>query len=208
MTIKTKPSPENWTVEKLKELSYDDLMELYKSLPSAEFEEMDGEYDATMIKYPTERGRILGEWTLYGTGSSYWIGKAFNPSSPNPEFRGEGYNTFRVDNKKVKHTRFVSDMHESMIDGKLVFRMRYAPFKNLAGSIDMIDEVRFLQKGLYLCVGTYDPQKLPPDFFCLSGPTNEYDHSSEWPYGNEKRRMSRVPFTTNNFPFPDELKNE
>jgi hypothetical protein len=35
---------------------------------------------------------------------------------------------------------------------------------------------------------------------------NEYDHSAEWPYGNEIRRMARVPFTMNNYPFPDEIK--
>ncbi|MHA2288292.1 MAG: hypothetical protein ACXABG_05855 [Promethearchaeota archaeon] len=208
MTIKVKSTPGNWTIEKLKELSHDDLMELYKSLPSAKFEEMNGEYDATMIKFPTERGKILGEWALYGTGSSHWIGKAFTPSSSIPEFRGEGYNTFRVGEKIVKHTRFASDMHESMIDGKLVFRMRYAHFKNFSGTADMIDEVRFLQEGLYLCVGTYNPDKLPPDFFCLSGPLKKYDHSPEWPYGNEIRRMSRAPFTLDNYPFPDELKKE
>jgi len=206
MTISKKIADKNWTIEELKNLSYEELMELYKSLPSVEFEKMDGEYDATMLKYPTERGRILGEWTLYGTGSSYWIGKAFTPSSENPEFRGEGYNNFRVDGKEVRHTRFASDMHESMIDNKLVFRMRYSPFKNFSGSVDMIDEVRFLQEDLCLCIGTYNPEKLPPDFFCLSGPLNEYDHSSEWPYGNEVRRMSKIPFILNNYPFPEELK--
>ena len=208
MTISKKISDKNWTVDELKNLSYEELMELYKSLPSVEFEKMDGEYDATMLKYPTERGRILGEWTLYGTGSSYWIGKAFTPSSENPEFRGEGYNKFRIDGKEVRHTRFASDMHESMIDDKLVFRMRYSPFKNFSGSVDMIDEVRFLQEDLCLCIGTYNPEKLPPDFFCLVGPLNVYDHSSEWPYGNEIRRMSKVPFTLDNYPFPEELKNE
>ena len=208
MTITKKISDKNWTVEELKNLSYEELMELYKSLQSVEFDKMDGEYDATMLKYPTERGRILGEWTLYGTGSSHWLGKVFTPSSENPEFRGEGYNKFRVDGKEVHHTRFASDMHESMIDGKLVFRMRYSPFKNFSGSVDMIDEVRFLQEDLCLCIGTYNPEKLPPDFFCLFGPLNVYDHSSEWPYGNEIRRMSKVPFTLDNYPFPEELKNE
>ena len=206
MTISKKKSDKNWTVEELKNQAYEELMELYKSLPSVEFEEMDGVFDTTMLKYPTERGRILGEWMLYGTGSSYWLSKAFTPSSTNPEFKGEGYNVFKVDGKKVRHTRFASDMQESMIDGKLVFRMRYAPFKNYSGIVDMIDEVRFLQGALCLCVGTYNPEKLPPDFFCLSGPVNEYDHSSEWLYGNEIRRMARVPFTMNNYPFPDEIK--
>ncbi len=208
MTISKKISDKNWTVDELKNLSYEELMELYKSLPSVEFEKMDGEYDATMLKYPTERGRILGSWTLYGTGSSYWVGKAFTPSSENPEFRGEGYNKFRVDGKEVRHTRFASDMHKSMIDGNLVFRMRYSPFKNLSGSVDMIDEVRFLQENLCLCIGTYNPEKLPPDFFCLSGPLKEYIHSSEWSYGNEVRRMSKVPFRLDNYPFPEELQKE
>ncbi len=208
MTISKKIPDKNWTVDELKNLSYDELMELYKSLPSVEFDKMNGEYDATMLKYPTERGRILGEWTLYGTGSSYWIGKAFTASSENPEFRGEGYNKFRVDGKEVRHTRFASDMHESMVDDKLVFRMQYSPFKNFSGSVDMIDEVRFLQEDLCLCIGTYNPEKLPPDFFCLFGPLNEYDHSTEWPYGNEIRRMSKIPFTLDNYPFPEELKKE
>jgi len=208
MTITKEISEKDWTVEKLKKLSHQELLDLFKTLPSAEFEEMDGEYDTTMLAYPTERGRKMAEWTLYETGISYWLGKAFNPSSENPEFRGEGYNRFRVEGKEIHHTRFASDMSESMIDGKLVFRMRYAPFKNFSGSGDMIDEVRFLQEGLYLCIGTYLPQKLPPDLFCLSGPVNEYNQNSEWAYGDEIKKRAKVPFTMDNYPFPEELKKK
>ena len=49
------------TIEKLKELSYEDLMDLYKSLPSADFKEMDGEYDSALLSYAISYAAQTGE---------------------------------------------------------------------------------------------------------------------------------------------------
>ncbi len=180
------------TIEKLKELSYEELMDLYKSLPSADFKEMDGEYDSTMVGFSSERKEKISLWWLYDTEKGYWLGKAFTPAPNNLEPPGEGYNQWKIEGKEVHHMRFLTDMAESLIDGKITFRLKYASFKYDGGILDMTDEVRKIRKGFYLCAGMANPEKIPPDFFCLTGPVNEYDHSSEWVYGDEVSKHPKI----------------
>ena len=206
MAISKDISVEDLTIEKIKELSYQKLMELYKLLPSADLKEMNGEYDSTMVGFPSERHEKLSNWWLYDTEKGYWLGKAFTPSSNNLELRGEGYNRWRIGGKEVHHMRFLTDLSESLIDGKITFRLKYASFKNDGGIVDMTDEVRRVQKGLYLCVGMADPEKIPPDFFCLTGPVNEYDRSSEWVSGDEVAKHTKISVTLKNYPYPEDFK--
>ncbi len=180
------------TIEKLKELSYEELMDLYKSLPSADFKEMDGEYDSAMVGFSSERKEKLSLWWLYNTKKGYWLGKAFTPSPNNSEPPGEGYNRWKIEGKEVHHMRFLTDMPESLVDDKITFRLKYASFKNDGGIVDMTDEVRRIRGGFYLCAGMADPEKIPPDFFCLSGPVNDYDRSSEWVYGDEVSKHAKI----------------
>jgi len=180
------------TIEILKELSFEELMDLYKSLPSADFKEMDGEYNSAMVGFSSENKKKISLWWLYDTEKGYWLGKAFTPSPNNLEPSGEGYNRWKIEGKEVHHMRFLTDMPESLIDGKITFRLKYASFKNDGGIVDMTDEVRRIRKDFYLCAGMADPEKIPPDFFCLSGPVNEYDHSSEWVYGDEVSKQVKI----------------
>ena len=99
---------------------------------------------------------------------------------------------WKIEGKEVHHMRFLTDMTQSLIDGKITFRLKYASFKNDGGIVDMTDEVRKIRKGFYLCAGMAGPKKLPPDFFCLTGPVNEYDHSSEWIYGDEISQHAKI----------------
>jgi len=177
--------------EDLKELGYQKLMELYKSLPSADFEEMDGDYDSGMVGFITEETEKGSIWWLYKTEKGNWLGKSFTPKSKS-ELRGEGYNRWKIEGKEVHHMRFLTDMSESLIDGKITFRLKYVSFKNDGGIVDMTDEVRRIRKGLYLCVGMADPEKLPPDLFYLAGPVHEYDHSSVWVYGDEVKKHASI----------------
>ena len=191
--------------EDLKELSYQKLMELYKSLPSADFEEMDGDYDSGMVGFITEKKEKGSIWWLHKTEKGDWLGKSFTPKSKS-EIRGEGYNRWKIEGKEVHHMRFLTDMSESLIDGKITFRLKYASFKNDGGMVDMTDEVRMIRKGLYLCVGMASPKKLPPDFFYLAGPVHEYDYSSVWIYGDEVKKHASISVTLKNYPYPEDLK--
>lgn len=199
-------SVEDLTIEKIKEFSYPKLMELYKSLPSANFNEMDGEYDSLMVGFVSGRNEKLSKWWLYDTEKGYWLGKAFSPSPNKEELRGEGYNRWKIEDKEHHHMRFLTDISESLIDGKPVFRLKYASFKNDGGIVDMTDEARKIYKGLYLCAGMAEPEKVPPDFFCLIGPVNEYKHHSEWAFGDEVKRYAKIRGSYKNYPYPEDFK--
>jgi len=197
---------EDLTIEKIKELSYLELMELYKTLPSADLDEMDGEYDSLMVGFVSERSEKLSKWWLYDTEKGYWLGKAFTPSLNKDELRGEGYNRWKIEDKELHHMRFLTDISESLIDGKPTFRLKYESFKNDGGIVDMTDEVRRIHKGLYLCAGMAEPEKVPPDFFSLIGPVNEYAHHLEWVYGDEVKRYAKIRGTYKHYPYPEDFK--
>jgi hypothetical protein len=205
VTISKDIAIENLKKEDLIGLGYKKLMELYKSVPSADFEEMDGDFDSCMVGYTSEREEKAGLWWLHKTEKGDWMGKSFTPKKK-LERRGEGYNRWEIEGKEVHHMRFLTDMVESLIDGKITFRLKYASFKNDGGIVDMTDEVRRIRKGLYLCVGMTAPEYLPPGFFYLAGPVHEYDHSSEWIFGDEVDNHANIRVTYKNYPFPDEIK--
>lgn len=194
------------TVEMIKELSFQEILDLYKSLTSADFEEMDGEYDSAMVGFTSEKTERSSRWWLYDTERGYWLGKAFTPSPKKQELKGQGYNRWKINGKEEHHMRFLTDISDSLIDGKPTFRLKYASFKNDGGIVDMTDEVRKIRKGLYLCAGMAGVDKLPPDFFCLCGPVNEYQHRSEWIYGDEVEYYSKKRASFKNYPFSEDLQ--
>ncbi|MHA2124916.1 MAG: hypothetical protein ACXACO_11930 [Promethearchaeota archaeon] len=208
MTILKDISAEEWSLEKIKTLSYQELMELYKQLPSADMEEMDGDYDSVMVGFPSEAAEKGGNWWLYDTEKGYWMGKSFTPTFRDGEPRGDGYNRWRIDGKEVHHMRFLTDMVPSLVDRKITFRLKYACYKNDGGIVDMTDEVRRIRKRLYLCTGMADPEKLPPGFFCLEGPAHEYDHSGIWIYGDEIKEHTKITVTMDNFPSSEDLQKK
>ncbi|MHA2182625.1 MAG: hypothetical protein ACXAAH_14485 [Promethearchaeota archaeon] len=205
MNIAKEISLENLKKEELKELGYQKLMELYQSLPSAGFEEMDGDYDSCMVGFTSEKKEKQSIWWLHKTEKGDWLGKSFSPTSK-LESRGDGYNRWTIAGKEVHHMRFLTDMSESLIDGKITFRLKYASYKNDGGIVDMTDEVRRIRKGLYLCVGMTAPENYLPAFFYLTGPVHEYDHSSVWIYGDELEKHANISVTYKNFPYPEDLK--
>ncbi|MFX1345646.1 MAG: hypothetical protein ACFFAI_11100 [Promethearchaeota archaeon] len=197
------------TVEKIKDLKYQEIMDLYKSLPSADFEEMDGEYDSAMVGFISEKSEKTSLWWLYDTEKGYWLGKSFTPTNKQ-EQKGEGYNRWKIEGKEEHHMRFLTNISESLIDGKPTFRLKYASFKNDGGIVDMTDEVRKIRKGLYLCAGMAGEEKLPPDFFCLFGPVNEYKHrlESEWKYGDEIKKYTKKRGSLKNYPYPEDFETK
>ncbi|MHA2326231.1 MAG: hypothetical protein ACXACB_12565 [Promethearchaeota archaeon] len=194
MTISKEVSKESWTVEKLKKMSRHELIELYKTLPAPEFKEMDGEYDGHTLDTGSEIGNQRSEWAMNKTPMGVWKGKAYTPETPN---LGEGYNRYVIDGKERHHLRFGTDMNISLFDGKPTLRMRYAAFKNISGSFDLIDEVRKLDEGIYLCTGAgldAKGNRGQPTPFCLTGPIREYDHYTEFYFGDEINKQAIIPY--------------
>ncbi|MHA1985397.1 MAG: hypothetical protein ACW98D_02050 [Promethearchaeota archaeon] len=198
MTVSKEISKEKWTVERLKKMSREELLELYKTLPSPDFEEMDGEFDGHTLDTGSEMGNQMSEWVMNKTAMGVWKGKAYTPSTSTT---GEGYNRYVIDGKERHHLRFGTDMNVSLFDGKPTLRMRYGAFKNVSARNDLIDEVRKLDEGIYLCTGAAldaKGKRGPPTPFCLTGPIREYDHETEFYFGDEVKEQAVVPFDPNN----------
>ncbi|MFW9897522.1 MAG: hypothetical protein ACFFD7_17080 [Candidatus Thorarchaeota archaeon] len=198
MTISKEITKKNWTVEKLKKMTREDLLELYKTLQAPEFEEMDGEYDGHTLDTGSEVGNQMSEWVMNKTAMGVWKGKAYTPITSTT---GEGYNRYVIDGKERHHLRFATEMNVSLFDGKPTLRMRYGAFKNVSAINDLIDEVRKLDDGIYLCTGAALNEKGergPPTPFCLTGPIREYDNETEFYFGDEIKELAKIPFDPNN----------
>ena len=73
--------------------------------------------------------------------------------------------------------RFGTEPGLSLIDGKPALIMHYGDFENPAGKADLADEIRKLDEGLYLGVGTTakpDGTRVHFGHFALSGPMGEW----------------------------------
>lgn len=193
MTISKEVPKERWTVERLKKMARDELVELYKTLPVPDFEEMNGEYDGHTLDTGSEAGNRASEWVMNKTAMGVWKGKAFFPITSTT---GEGYNRYVINGKERHHLRFGTDMNVSLFDGKPTLRMRYGAFKNISGSSDLIDEVRKLDEGIYLCTGASldaKGKRSRPTPFCLTGPIREYDHETPFYFGDEVNEQAMIP---------------
>lgn len=194
MTIAKEVSKEEWTAERLKKMSRKDLIELYKTLSPPPFEEMNGEYNGHTLDTGSEIGNQRSEWVMNKTAMGVWKGKAYTPKTSTT---GEGYNRYVIDGKERHHLRFGTDMNVSLFDDKPTLRMRYGAFKNISAVNDLIDEVRKLDEGIYLCTGASldgKGKRSRPTPFCLTGPIREYDHSNEFYFGDEVSKTAIIPF--------------
>lgn len=169
----TAPTTSEWTVEKLQALTNPEAVELFKTLPTAEWEEMDGEYAGYLPNGGDEEVKrrqadgIFNEETPFGC----WLGKAFKRTEA---AASEGYNYCRKPGGRiVRHLRYGTFMATSYVDGRRVYIVHYANFKNGSGDRDLTDEIRRVAPGLYLCISTTraeDGGRAPPGAFILGGP--------------------------------------
>lgn len=203
MTLTNEKSIERWTVKKLQELTRNECVELFKTLSPPNFEELNGEYAATLLGENLE----YGEWYMYKTELGRWLGKAYTPIpiADRPGFRGEGYNFWIIDGKKVYHSRFATHIGVSVIDKKPIFRMQYDVFKSFYGQEGMVDEIRKLKNGLYLCFGMPRPINEPGPF-CLEGPKEPYNNNPDWYFGDEVSKSVKIKFSFKDYPYPEQIK--
>ena len=151
----------------VKELTPEQAVELFKTLPAPSMEEMNGEFSGEMLSFPTLYTRLF--WTIASKNPIYpgvWQGKSFRQTSEN---EGRGYNTTE---------RWFTRMHDlwpmrtrigpSYFDGKPSFQLVYRAFDHYAGDIHMLDEIRRLPDGRYLGIGrtgtTVEERRLPMPF--------------------------------------------
>lgn len=175
------------TTESLLHMSVTEIMTLFKSLDAPTLDEMHGEYQATLLKQPSLLTTISGQLAINDPIIlGKWQCKAFRPV--NDEF-GVGYNSFKHFGKIKQHFPMRTLIAASRYDNRPAYQLVYRAFYSLCGQFHMVDEIRKVNEGLYLGIGTYgftDKQRQVPLPFLLSGPQHEYRGD----IGKERKRFN------------------
>ncbi|MBW2687883.1 MAG: hypothetical protein JRE19_18540 [Deltaproteobacteria bacterium] len=141
----------------LRMMPRDELVTLYHRLEAPPFEEMHGEFAASLLDQGSTRGFLLSAFALNMSGR--WFGKAFEPTGPK---EGHGYNNFMTPRGVRRSWRMRTHMGPSKLpnDTKDAFHLEYSHFNafkrgGLVGAQlhTMFDEVRKVAPGLYLGIG-------------------------------------------------------
>ena len=163
-------------LNKLKHKNVAELVALFKTLEAPDFSEMNGEYDATLLDFGGTFKNLIGYLCCHIIPSNgRWLGKAFNPGETQI---GNGYNFFYRYQKVIRKYRMSTKISNSRYDGEPIFELNYSDYPSLLGKINMVDEVRKIDDGVYLGLGTSGfskKQRMMPLPFCLIGPSAQVD---------------------------------
>jgi hypothetical protein len=141
----------------LKMMPRDEVIALYHRLQAPSFEEMHGEFAASLLDQGSPSGYLLSAFMVHVKGR--WLCKAFEPTGPN---EGHGYNSFMTPRGVRRACRMRTHVGPSKLpdDSNDAFHLEYADFNNLkrggfGGAVlhTMFDEVRKVRPGLYLGIG-------------------------------------------------------
>jgi hypothetical protein len=156
-------------------LSAEDLVAVFKTLEAPGFEVMHGEFAALLLRQPSLAAALSGHLTCYNPlYPGMWLAKAFRPVG---EGRGRGYNTSSHFRRVVQRFPMLTLIAHSRYDGHPAFQLVYRAFHSYCGFVHMVDEVRRLEAGQYLGIGTAgfsDAQRRVPRPFLLTGPVAPY----------------------------------
>ena len=167
-----------WTMERLLALDHESTVALWKTLPAAGMAELDGHYQGIVPNAGDHERQVRTSGFMYNEDSvrGYWLGKAYRALT---ETEGEGYNRWRfADGTIVRNGRFATRLGASLIDGQPSYIMDYSAFNDTT----LVDEIRKLDEGVYLGVGTTateDGERSVPGHFALVGPTDEWVGAEE-----------------------------
>lgn len=154
------------------QLSTNRLVALFSTLQAPSIEEMHGEYAASMLSQPNPLATLAG---LSLTNPLLpWQSKAFRPVN---QLTGRGYNTFLLGRKTIQLYPMHTLIASSRFDGQPAYQLVYRYFHSLCGAINMVDEIRRLDDGRYLGIGTWGVNKKQcqiPYPFLLQGPHHDY----------------------------------
>src|SRR4029079_8746722 len=157
----------------LREASTFELLSLFRDLPSPAIDEMDGDYDATLLQQPNLAADVNGFFAV-GLPFSPWLSKGFRPVN---DSEGRGYNSFRQVGKVVQRYPMRTVIAPSRYDGRDSYTLIYKAYRSTCGLINMVDEVRRVDDGLYLAIGTWGfskRQRQIPLPFALRSTDREY----------------------------------
>lgn len=177
----TAPTTPLITAIDLRFMTRDELVSLFHRLPAPSFEEMHGEFAATLLEQGTGTAFITAQVALNIKGR--WLCKAFEPSGPN---EGHGYNSFMTPRGVKRAVRMKTRVGPSKIPGDSndSFHLEYADLNDFkrggpggAFAHTMFDELRKAAPGLYLGIGRVGFTKnqlteLHP--FILEGPVADF----------------------------------
>ena len=135
----------------IKQLSVEELLELFATLEAPSINEMNGEYAASLLRQPTVLAAISG-WSTVSNPLMLWLCKSFRPVDSNT---GRGYNTFKRFGRVIQRFPMQTLIAPSRYDGRPAYTLVYRTYHSLCGDINMVDEIRCLGDGLYLGMGTW-----------------------------------------------------
>jgi hypothetical protein len=169
------PITATWSMEALLALSRQEIVDLWKSLPAATLDELQGHFMGLVPNGGDPERQLGTSKFMYDENSEkgYWLGKAYRKKGPN---EGEGYNRWRYPGGRiVRNMRFTTEVGPSLFDGKPSLLMYYGAYN--AKSPSFVDEIRKLDTYVYLGVGSVlnpDGKRSEPGHFMLVGPTDEW----------------------------------
>jgi hypothetical protein len=188
----------NNLVAEIQRLSTAELMALFKTLSAPAIADLEGEYAASMLAQPNRLSTLAGQ--ALSNPLMPWQCKAFRPVDTT---RGRGYNTFLLAGKLIQLYPMHTLIAPSRYDGQPAYQLVYRYFHSLCGTINMVDEIRQLDSGIYLGIGTWgftNKQRLIPYPFLLQ--------QTEQPYRGDIGRVRRgFQLTTQHIPALDTVRS-
>lgn len=164
--------------DKLKSLNFEQLIELFKTLPPAQINKLQGVVTGITLATGNKWGDFLTWISTHMIYPGFWFGKGFTADqNGHSAFSGRGYNRFHFFGKEIRSMRFVTQQDKSAVDGKPVMMMNYKPAGNILGWINALDEIRQLDENNYLLCGYwYWPLIGRSQFlmYHIYGPVGEY----------------------------------
>lgn len=169
-------------------LSTCDLLARFLTLEAPGLDEMQGEYAARLLAQPNRLATLAGQAVLSNPWRA-WLCKAFRPVDAST---GRGYNTFLEQGRIVQRYPMLTRLAPSRFDGRPAYQLVYRHFHSACASVHMVDEIRRLDTGLYLGIGTWGftrAQRQIPYPFLLAGPGAPYRGD----IGRERRHFQIGP---------------
>ena len=156
-------------------LSAEETLELFKRLECPSLGEMKGEYRGEPLGQPSLLASMMtrsftNNPLLYGK----WLYKSFRPID---DTYGRGYNSLKHFGRVRRQGPMRTLISPSRFDGRPAYQLVYRAYHSICGFVHMVDEVRRLDEGRYLGIGTLgftDAQRRIPLPFLLTGPIGPY----------------------------------